>query len=153
MLQGPFTVRWFDGRESKILVDGCLESDIDDRTPGSVGYWWGKARDEGAVVLIDGDNVVRASNYTPGGLAAVGIRPGARVRHKNHPDLVGVVHALEWQTTGPGEPAKLSPMPVCVHWDDSGAAHDRLGWFFVYPSAENLEPLDPVPAEPEAVSA
>jgi len=62
---------------------------------------------------------------------------GARIRSRKHPQLTGVIKHYEWRT----DVAQLSPIPYCVGWDDSALAHDILGWMFVYPHPDSIEPI------------
>jgi hypothetical protein len=59
---------------------------------------------------------------------------GTKVRHKEHPELIGIIVHYEYHRSG-----KLSPLPYCVHWEDNALASKLLGWLFVYPSREMLE--------------
>lgn len=67
---------------------------------------------------------------------------GTRIRSKEYPELTGIIKHYEWN-----KPGVLSPIPYCIGWDDSGAAHDALGWMFVYASDNSVEP------DPAAVTA
>jgi hypothetical protein len=125
---GPFTVRWLDGREETIQAGAVFEDDLGD-------LWRGHVR-RGAVLLLDAGNVVRAHAYRQENLP----QPGARVRHRRHPDLTGVVQGFEWK-----EPGKLAVLPLRVYWDQPDAAL-RLGWFSIYPSPESLEPIESLEA-------
>ena len=61
---------------------------------------------------------------------------GTKIRHKKHPELIGMIYGHEYHKCG-----KISPMPYCVHWDDNSKASDILGWFFVYPEPTEIEPI------------
>jgi hypothetical protein len=136
ILTGPFIVRWLDGRKVTVQGGACHDFDLD-AGEGDVGRAWRELADQGAVVLLDGGNVVRASDYTPAKLAGVGLSPGVRVRHRDHPELVGRIDRFEYMGNDPG---RGSALPFCVYWDDGGKAADVLGWFHIYPAAESLEP-------------
>lgn len=62
---------------------------------------------------------------------------GTIVRHKKHLELTGKIVHYEYHESG-----KLSPLPYCVHWDDSALAAKLLGWFFVYPSKSEIEEVN-----------
>ncbi len=64
------------------------------------------------------------------------LAPGQRVRHRTHPELTGYVKHYEYHESG-----KLSPIPYCIGWDDSHAAAQALGWFFVYAGDESVEAM------------
>lgn len=59
-----------------------------------------------------------------------------RVRSREHPELTGVIK--HWEYNRPGV---LSPVPYCIGWDDSAEACRVLGWFFVYASDDDVEPV------------
>lgn len=70
------------------------------------------------------------------GTAIDAFEVGARVRHRRHPELVGVVKAHEIHR----ESGKLSAAPYKVYWDDDAKAFALLGWMYLYPAHESLEP-------------
>lgn len=131
--QGPFVALWLGGREETIDVQAAWEDEIADV--------WSDERARGAVGLLevhaDGTRTWRDSAYTEAALAGVGLAPGERVRHCRHPDLVGTVAGFEYQSDG-----RLSVSPLRVYWDDGGRASDLLGWFFIYPDPDSVEPLE-----------
>jgi hypothetical protein len=59
---------------------------------------------------------------------------GTRIRDRKRPELTGVIKHWEYN-----KPGILSPVPYCIGWDDSGLAHEVLGWFFVYASDFSVE--------------
>jgi hypothetical protein len=122
---GPFTVKYLDGREEQIDAAVVFEDDLADL--------WREHRHRGAVLLRDADNVCRDHNYTEANLARAGLAPGASVRHKRHPELTGRVDHFEYHS-----PGRLSMMPLTVYWDQASAS-ELLGWFSIYPSPESLE--------------
>lgn len=61
---------------------------------------------------------------------------GARVRHKKHPTLTGVIKNQEMS-----KPGVHSPLPYKIYWDDDDAALKLLGNMYLYPAHENLEPI------------
>lgn len=65
------------------------------------------------------------------------LSPGQRVRSRRHPELIGRVKCLEWNT-----PGVLSAIPYNVSWDDPDLAYDVLGMFALYASDEGIEALD-----------
>jgi hypothetical protein len=65
---------------------------------------------------------------------SVALPVGARVRHRRHPELTGLIKQHELHESG-----AFSPIPYCIAWDDSGRAADLLGWFFVYASDDTVE--------------
>lgn len=60
---------------------------------------------------------------------------GTLIRSIQHPELTGRIKGWEYASRG-----TLSPWPYLIAWDDSGAAADTLGWFFVYGSDASIEP-------------
>ena len=66
---------------------------------------------------------------------------GTPVRHKRYPELIGKIVHYEYHESG-----KISPLPYCVHWNDSRRASELLGWFFVYPSRDEIEEMPNVRA-------
>ena len=77
-----------------------------------------------------GTAVAVAGGYPPPKLAE-----GTRVRHREHPELTGVIKHYEWNA-----PGVLSAIPYCIGWDDSALACERLGFLFVYATDDGVEP-------------
>lgn len=130
---GPFVVRWLDGREEP-LASGVMT--IFD---GEEADAWAEQRGRGAVGLLahrpDGTYLWIDHNYTPESIQARGLGPGARVRHKRHPELTGRVERFEAHS-----PGRLSMIPLTVYWEQEDAGK-KLGWFAIYQSPESLELL------------
>lgn len=121
---GPFKVCYPDGKAETIPHDeGVWEGDLR-------ALWRDRIRN-GATLLVDADGVVCDYHYD-GKLPDV----GARVRHRTHPDLTGVVQGYEYT-----KPGVLSMVPLRVYWDQD-EAYDRLGWFAIYKSPDQLEVID-----------
>ena len=59
---------------------------------------------------------------------------GTTIRHKKYPDLIGKIVRYEYHESG-----KLSPLPYYVHWEDDYRAGTLLGWFFIYPTPNEIE--------------
>jgi hypothetical protein len=62
------------------------------------------------------------------------LAPGARVRHRRHPELTGRIKCHEWNERG-----VLSSIPYNVAWDDNSRACDLLGWFYIYAADTTVE--------------
>lgn len=58
---------------------------------------------------------------------------GTKVRHKRYPELIGIIAHYEYHESG-----KISPLPYCVHWNNYQLAGEKLGWFFAYPSKDDV---------------
>lgn len=72
------------------------------------------------------------------------LKPGDRVRHRQHPDLTGTVKCYEWN-----EPGILSGIPYNILWDDGARAADTLGWLFIYATDHSLDAIEEPPAQPD----
>ena len=60
---------------------------------------------------------------------------GSKVRHKEHPELIGKIYNHEYCE------GKYSALPYTVDWDNSVLAHDLLGMLPCWPRLENIEPI------------
>lgn len=119
-----YEAEWIDGRTEQIDPVKWLDA----VARGAVELWR---------VNDDGSRSEKKNLVTEAHLAGLGLRPGVRVRHKRHPELVGRIDHYEYRDRG-----KLSSLPFCVYWDDSDLAHRLLGMFFIYPSHKSLQPIE-----------
>lgn len=60
--------------------------------------------------------------------------PGAKIRHRRHPELTGRINCIEWC-----EPGVPSAIPYNVVWDDNRRALNLLGSFWIYQGDDSVE--------------
>ena len=58
---------------------------------------------------------------------------GCKVRHKEHPELIGVIRTHEYCK------GNYSALPYTVEWDNSDLSHQLLGILPIWPRLESLE--------------
>ena len=65
------------------------------------------------------------------------LKPGDRVRCKQHPELVGSVRGYEWN-----KPGVLSAIPYNIGWDNNSLAFSLRGAFAIYASDDSVEKIE-----------
>lgn len=61
---------------------------------------------------------------------------GTPIRNVRHPELTGRIKNHEWRSHD-----EISAIPYLIDWDDSSAAHGKLGFLHVYATIEGVEPV------------
>ena len=102
---------------------------------------WAVKEEDGSVFVTDDEEDARRRARAHGTEAEHRMEEilpaGTRIRDVRRPEFTGRIKAHEWQ-----RPGVLSLIPYNVAWDDSEAAREAFGMFWIYATPGSVEEVE-----------